>query len=619
MDKRVLFAAAVSILILVLWGMMAPPPKQPQVPAEQAEIEGPGPQPFELPEPTAGDEPGAVDVAGQTREQAEAPLPEAVQAAAAETLDVETDVFQVRLSNEGGRALSWRLREYTTVDGEPLELFPSYAEEAPLPLSLRLEDPQLTRLVNRALYVVERESIMGGGHRVEFTWSDGQGLSVAKRFTFWDGSYLVDVGVEVTDRGRRLPCELTFGPGFGGQEEASTYYYESWVWYRPGLVQHERKNKRKGFPPEAIGLSGDVLWAGLEDQYFAALVLPAAEGRQTRVNLAPLELTRLPLPGTDDEIDTQREVILSVAVPETGASLFVGPKKYRMLEQLGSELEQVVWFFDVKFLAWISKRIYLGLLWLHDNTIHNYGLAIVLATFILRLLLFPVNQYSMVQMKKTQIQMQRLQPKIKGIRSKYKQQKDAESRGKMNQETMELYKREGVNPMGGVTGCLPMLGQFPILIGFYGMLTVAVELRGAPFFGWIQDLSRADPLYVTPLLMGVTMFAQQMMAMSKVKDPVQQQQQRFMMIMPVVFTIICVNLPSGLVLYWFVNNLLGIGQQWLVNRHTGKMETSLAAAGGPSRGKKPPAKQLEPGPSKPGKRDKQARRPQTGRKKKIAR
>ena len=165
--------------------------------------------------------------------------------------------------------------------------------------------------------------------------------------------------------------------------------------------------------------------------------------------------------------------MLSVSVPRKGAQVYVGPKKYTLLESLGRRLEKAVWFSSQGFLAWISRGIFFSLLiWIHDHTIANYGLAIVLCTFLLRLLLFPVNQYSMVSMKKTQMQMQRLQPKIKAIKNKYKKQKDAESRAKMNQETMDLYKREGVNPMGGVTGCLPLLAQFPILISFYFMLTV---------------------------------------------------------------------------------------------------------------------------------------------------
>jgi len=184
----------------------------------------------------------------------------------------------------------------------------------------------------------------------------------------------------------------------------------------------------------------------------------------------------------------------------------------------------------------------------------------------------------MVKMKKTQAQMQRLQPKIKAIRAKYKKAKDAQAKAKMNQETMDLYRREGVNPMGGVSGCLPMLAQFPILIGFYNMLTVAVELRGAPFFGWIHDLCQKDPYWIIPLLMGVTMFVQQKLAMSRVTDPMQQQQQKFMMVMPFVFTWICLQMPAGMVLYWFVNNVLGIGQQWLVNRHASQYEAAAQKA-----------------------------------------
>ena len=124
--------------------------------------------------------------------------------------------------------------------------------------------------------------------------------------------------------------------------------------------------------------------------------------------------------------------------------------------------------------------------------------------------------------------------------------------------------------MGGMVGCLPLFAQFPILIGFYNMLTVAIELRGAPFFGWIQDLSQKDPLYLTPILMGVSMLVQQKISQSKVTDPAQLQQQRIMMFMPIMFTVLFLNLPSGMVLYWFVSNLLGIGQQWLVNRHTNR-------------------------------------------------
>ena len=352
----------------------------------------------------------------------------------------------------------------------------------------------------------------------------------------------------------------------------ATYYYEAMVLYQGSQVTHRRKSKLERVEE---GTSGAVHWAGLEDQYFAALILPGDP--EARVRWRSVEL---PIAAADAEEDAEPESlpVLSVSVPSAGAQIFVGPKKYRLLEELGSDLQKAVWFSSFASLSWIATRIFFGLLWIYDHTIANYGLAIVLCTFILRLLLFPVNQYAMVSMKKTQMQMQRLQPKIKSIKNKFKKNKDAESRSKMNQEMMDLYKREGVNPMGGITGCLPMIAQIPILMSFYFMLTVAVELRGAPFFGWIHDLSIADPLYVTPILMGVTMFAQQKMSMSKVKDPTQLQQQKIMMIMPFVFTYICIQMPAGMVLYWFVNNLLGIGQQWLVNRHTTRLEAAAQKA-----------------------------------------
>jgi len=168
------------------------------------------------------------------------------------------------------------------------------------------------------------------------------------------------------------------------------------------------------------------------------------------------------------------------------------------------------------------------------------------------------------------MQMQRLKPRMDSIKNKYVKKKDAESRGKMNKEIMELYAKEGINPLSQMSGCLPILIQFPVLIAFYNVFTVAVELRGAPFAAWIRDLSLPDPFWITPLLMGGTMFYQQKLAMQKsAMDPMQA---RMMMFMPLIFTVTFLTLPSGLVLYWLTNNVLGIAQQWLVNRHMARIE-----------------------------------------------
>jgi YidC/Oxa1 family membrane protein insertase len=219
--------------------------------------------------------------------------------------------------------------------------------------------------------------------------------------------------------------------------------------------------------------------------------------------------------------------------------------------------------------SFIAVPLYGFLVWLF-GIVGNFGVAIIIVTVIIKILFFPLTQRAMVNMRKTQERMSTLQPKMKAIRERFKKKKDPDARKKMNQEIMALYQKEGVNPMGGLAGCLPLLLQLPILYAMYRVLSNALELRGAPFFGWVHDLSLADPLMITPIVMGATMLAQQLMAMTKAKDPQQKQQQRMMLFMPIMFTFFFINMPSGLVLYWLVNNILGIGQQWLINRQAAK-------------------------------------------------
>jgi YidC/Oxa1 family membrane protein insertase len=576
-EKRLIIAIALSVVILVAFAWLAPKPeRQPQpVASEPTTIEEPvetRSEPERLP-PVLLDEP---DRAARDAEQ-DAPV---IAAEREEEIRVDNGVFQVVFTNRGGRVRTWTLADYTTSDGAPLQLFPQFEETGHYPLSVDLDDAALTEELNNALYRVERERLFAdgsaGGERIKFIWSDGRGLVVEKTFEFRQNDYLVDAWLDVIDRGRRLPARLTLGPAFAAQEPSSAhsnYYYESQgAWLVDGRVTRRKRGKLEG----EGGFSGSVYWAGLEDQYFTSLILPNDSPAQVRWK--NLSLTPIPVKGeeVDEAPEPRSEPVIAVSVTGGGAQLFIGPKKFGLLKEIGADrkLQEAVWFSSQDWLRAIVRFLFMCLVWIHDNVTQNWGLAIVMATVVLRLVLFPVNQYSMVNMKKTQLQMQKLQPKIKAIRNKYKKAKDAQSKGKMNQEMMELYKREGVNPMGGVTGCLPLLAQFPILIGFYNMLTVAVELRGAPFFGWIQDLSKQDPAYILPVLMAVTMLAQQKLAMSKIKDPQQLQQQRMMLFMPIVFGFICLQMPSGLVLYWFVNNLLGMGQQWLVNRHALRLEAA---------------------------------------------
>jgi YidC/Oxa1 family membrane protein insertase len=583
MEKRALIAVVISILILVIWfGIIAPPQRPPTPPPVEPGTVTDADRPqdtTERPRDDAGSdrephdaaEPGDVDAADEIVEE------DRVTAEAEERIRMANRFFEVELTNLGARAVSWRLFDFTTGEDQPLELLPRFQDGESAFLAVALDDPHLERELNEALYQVQRDTLptderRGPGERITFSYNDGRGLEARKVIDLYENDYLVDVKLEVIDRGRPRLAMLSLGPGFAAQEIGrgqSNYYYDGQaVLNSRGQVTHLRRRKMKDDQMHG----GEFLWAGLEDQYFASLIVN--ETGADRAGWRNVELTRqLPEGTAEDEAPQLRlEPILSVAVPPEGTvHLFIGPKDFRLLRETGFQLEKVVWFSSFGWLRPIVKYLFLALLWIHDNVTHNYGLAIVMATVVLRLLLFPLNQYAMVHMKKQQLQMQKLQPKMKAIKAKYKK-KDAQTRAKMNQETMDMYRKEGVNPAGGLTGCLPLLAQFPILIGFYNMLTVTIELRGAPFFGWIQDLSLKDPLYITPILMALTMFTQQKMAMSKIKDPQQLQQQRMMLFMPVMFGFICLQMPSGLVLYWFVNNILGIGQQWLVNRHTSRLE-----------------------------------------------
>jgi YidC/Oxa1 family membrane protein insertase len=586
-EKRILIAIAASIAIMVGWYAMFPPAKP-----------VPSPVPVQIDTPTSNDpitepapERAPLETAADNAEAETYAGADAVVASREERFTIDNQHFTAELTNAGARLVSFRLSEYTT-EGQPLDLLPAFPIEDQAYLAIDLDDRELAKSINSALFTARRESATGGpeggsGQRIVFEYADGAGVEVRKTVTIWNDEWIWDVGLEVIDRGRRLPARLVLGPGFAAQEErgSRTYYYGSQlVWSDATGVQRTAEQcgflfmttacrdwksaiKKDGVPAQNT-LAGRIRWAGLEDQFFTALAISSQDESEMRWKTE--ELTPIKAEGAEEDPEPAPVPVLSVSVPTSGTKLYLGPKRYTELKEYGIGLEDTVWFSSKPWLAAIVRTMYLGLRWLYANVLSNWGVAIILATMTLRIALFPLNQFAMVRMRRTQAEMQKIQPKIKAIRNKFAKKKDAQSRQKMNEETMALYKEEGINPMGGVTGCLPMFLQFPILIGFYNMLTVAVELRGAPFILWIKDLSQPDPYYLIPLAMGITMFLQQRMAMSKVTDPMAQQQQKFMMFMPFMFTFFCLQMPAGMVLYWFVNNLLGIGQQQLVNRQAAR-------------------------------------------------
>jgi len=284
---------------------------------------------------------------------------------------------------------------------------------------------------------------------------------------------------------------------------------------------------------EVLSLKGPVPFAGVEDQYFLLVLLP--EGPTEGV-----------LQGAQGKVVVTGQGAIS-------GLLLGAPKVHDLLKSFGRGLEETLSFGLFGFFSLLFLRV---LRWIYSWS-GNWGVGIIVLTGLIRLALFPLTHKSTVAMKR----MAKLQPKIKAIQERYQERakKDPAVRARMNQEIMELYRREGVNPMGG---CLPMLVQIPILWALYTLFAFAIELRHQPFILWIKDLSAKDPTYITPILMTASMVLQQKLA-PQTGDPAQR---RLFMLMPFIFGLMFMNFPSGLVLYWLVNNLLTIGQQLLTER-----------------------------------------------------
>jgi YidC/Oxa1 family membrane protein insertase len=288
-------------------------------------------------------------------------------------------------------------------------------------------------------------------------------------------------------------------------------------------------------------LRGRVEFAGVEDQYFLVVLLPEGGLDEVRV---------------DSRAEGERRIATVVAQAADGrvrGTLYAGPKDHDVLTGLGRGLDQTLSF---GLFGFLSVAFLAVLRWIHSWSA-NWGVAIIVLTAAIRLVLFPLTHKSTVAMKR----MQTLQPKMKAIQERYQERakKDPQVRARMNQELMQLYKQEKVNPMGG---CLPIVAQMPILFALYTLFANAIELRHAPFMLWIHDLSLKDPTYITPILMTASMVLQQRLS-PQVGDPAQR---RMFMLMPFIFGLMFMSFPAGLVLYWLVNNLLTIGQQLATDR-----------------------------------------------------
>jgi YidC/Oxa1 family membrane protein insertase len=516
------------------------PPAQQQIQQTSSASSAPAAAPAAT-APTAPDAPPAAGTVAATTES---------------TTVVENELYRITFTNRGAQVKSWILKKYTDEDGKPLDLVnQEAAAKFGYPLSLYAYDANLRGKLASGLYVPSASGTISAPGTLSFEYSAG-GLDVHKTFTF-DSSYVIHASVTVTQNGAPVTTLLAWPSGFGDQSTLPQY--------ASGMLDLSQSGKDDQIQAKKVvgndTLRGPFDWAGVSDLYFAAVFLPDHPADATLVSLHnTLDIPRnrkKPEPNVTD-----RASVLGAAMGDTSGQIseriFAGPKSLDVLGSIhavsGPNLEKVVNF------GWwgvIAKPLFLFLRFLYEHVVPNWGWAILLLTIILNLAMLPTR----LQMMKSSLKMQRIQPQMDDIKAKYAKYKATDPRKQeMQKEVFDLQKREGVNMFGG---CLPMLIQWPLLFGFYRMLSNVIELRHAHWL-WLPDLSAPDPWHILPIFVIVSMFLTQFLTPSPGMDPAQQKMMAFTM--PAVFGFMMWNFGSGLSLYWACSNFIGVAQQMVMNR-----------------------------------------------------
>ena len=551
LQKRLLLASVLSAVALTVYVYVAgssAPPAEPQ----------PAPQTIEesAPAAPAAEAPGSPEETSPQGSAAAAEQPatsEEVRAAQGEErFTVETDTYAVSFSNRGAVVTNWTLKDYTAADGERLDLVHAPgAEKYGFPFAMARPGGEAIDAVNKALFVVNREEgPQLGSSMVVFEYADSS-ISARKSFHFAREGYLLRVESELTENGRPQPHLLTWNSGFGDTDQLQNYLYSSTFYYDVPLRSLER-NPAADAEEARIVNSGNYLFAGIDDLFFTATFLPPQPEAPLRLETSAVQIVTAE--------GGSPEIYAAIGVGSNGEGrndlqLFVGPKSIDILRGVRPEMGQAV---DFGWFGFVAEPLFWMLRWTHEHVVANWGWAIVVVTVFINFVMFPLKWKSMKSMKK----MQSLQPLVKQINEKYKglSMRDPK-KAQQNEEMMALYKKHGVNPLGG---CMPMLLQLPFFIGFYNVLTVAIEMRHASWL-WVADLSSPEQLAirVLPLAMILTQFWQQSMTPTPTADPAQM---RLMKFMPLMMGFIFYGFSAGLVLFWLTGNIVGIAQQLILNR-----------------------------------------------------
>ena len=542
-----------ALLILFTWGHFFKPPAPVPAPTGSAISQPGNVNPIPQGQPTA-ENLRATAAAAKTKPAAV----NAVTAKEEKTVVVDSTLYRVEFSNRGGVVRSWKLKKYTTDQKPPRSLDLVNADAAKQlgwPFSLVLNDKQLEAQANSGLYEVTPPADGASAELqapvdISFHWSDGH-LDVVKKLSFTAG-YELTVECAVTLDGRPVPSAIAWRGGFGDKEVYNAAQLVT-VFYKPNdklnLLQYKKLGV-SGNQAEPAVQNGPLAYLGIEDQFFTAAFLP--EG--TNLSLWHWMQNHDVLADGKTVAEPEAEIAAGTTEPvPLRARLYVGPKDLTLLSKLQPPLQELVQFGWTEIIA---KPIFDILKWIY-KFVPNYGWAIVILTLIINMAIFPLKMKSWRSMQK----MQKVAPEIKQIQDRYKKYSMSDPRKKkMNEEVMAVYSREGINPMGS---CLPMLLQMPIWWALWRVLNGAIELRHAPWIGWIHDLSAKDPYYILPIAMTITMYLTTKMTPQTTTDPSQQKMMQFM---PLFMGVIFFRLSSGLNLYMFTSNLVGMGQQYYLNR-----------------------------------------------------
>ena len=552
MDSKAFLAIVLSLLLFLLWHLYYGPTQTTQ-PEKKEAVQG---STTTLPKTAQAPAPAELPPAPQPQ----------LDLSAQKTWSVSDSLYQMKIIAQGARQSSFRLfnfRETVAPDSPPMQMITT-RDSGYLPLAVDLVHRQDWQLSNRSFSSDQPEEVKikpeEQARKVPFTAEIPGKVRLTKTFTVQPDSYAYDVEIQLQNLSAeklvdQLGVSFYFQPYTVGQQQS----------YNPSQLTFSTKGSLHNFQPKDLAKPESVPkppfdWVGYEDNYFIQAIIPLSE---SGYQIVPRVLNQDS--GLIQTVYLTEPFELGSNETKTfSLRLYSGPKEVARLNQAGHNLVNAV---DYGWFTFLAKPLLVVLNWFYSFT-HNYGIAIIVLTIIIKIIFWPLTHKSYTSMQK----MKKIQPKIAQIREKFK-----DDREKLNQELMQVYKTYKVNPMGG---CLPMALQIPVFFALYRMLNSAVELRHQPFMLWIHDLTAPDRLNigfsvnlpfigelngipVLTILMGVTMFIQQKMTPTS-GDP---RQEKIMLIMPIMFTFFFINFPAGLVLYWFVNNILSIAQQYWINRH----------------------------------------------------